>query len=113
VTSSSWRSRIAPWLELMSQTITIEPYLGSSAKDVPTFGPAKTFKCRTVMKSRNVLGRDGQEVVSRGYAIIGSIDPMTVNDRITLGDDGSQAVVLNLNPENDEIGPLYTRLDFQ
>jgi len=97
----------------MSQTITVEAYLGSSAKDVPSFGPAKTYKCRTVMKSKNTLGRDGQEVVARGYSIIATIDPITVNDRITFGDDGSQAVVLNANPENDEVGPLYTRLDFQ
>ena len=97
---------------MMSQSIKIEPYLGSTAKDVPTFGPAKVYQCRTVMKNKNMLGKDGQMVVARGYSIIASIDPMTVNDRVTLGDDGSLPTILQVNAESDEVGPLYTRLDF-
>jgi hypothetical protein len=110
--AASWQSRIQPWLDMMTQTITRQPFITRDTYLKPTYGAPVKYNCRTVYKSKNIIGKDGQVVATRGYSIIATTDPIAANDLITL-DDGTIATIVGVNAENDEVGPLFVRLDFQ
>jgi hypothetical protein len=48
---------------LLQHTVTVEPYLGSSAYG-PRYGPAVTVACLLEQQTRAVVGPDGSDVTS-------------------------------------------------
>lgn len=97
--------------DMMPSSISIRPLTGYSGT-APTYGTAVTYQGRISMRARNIIGRDGQTVVSRGRAWLDTVAAITVNDLVTLP-DGSQPVLLAVNLQYDESGPAYTQVDFQ
>lgn len=99
--------------DLMPSTVTVERITGRDTYGQPTFGTALgPFQARVNNVQRNVIGPSGQMVVAKGRAWLDTVEPFTVNDRVTLA-DGSQPTLLNVNQVPDENGPAYTSFDFQ
>lgn len=105
-------SGIEDWLDLMTDSVVVEPFVSRTTHGVPTYGAARDpYAARVNYQVHYVRNADGEQVVARGYAIIATTDTITVKDRITLA-DGTQPLILIANLETDEAGPLYTRIDF-
>lgn len=103
-------SGIADFLDLMTQLVTVEPFISRDAYGAPTYGAPTTYRARINAKSHFIRTSDAEQVVARGMAWLAADGPISVNDRITMP-DGSQPLILDSNAENDEDGPLYVRLD--
>lgn len=95
----------------MTQTVQVEPFVSRDAYGKATFGAAVSYRARVNFKTHFVRNNDAEQVVARGTAWLATSANITVNDRITLP-DGSHPLLLDVNGENDEAGPLYVRLDF-
>src|SRR6516165_8628530 len=78
---------ITEWLDMMAETLVIEPYVGRSASSQPIYGSLKSYQCFIRMMNHKVLNARGQEVVARGYAILGSTDVIGIHDRVTFSSD--------------------------
>lgn len=104
-------SGISDWLDMMTQVVTVEPFVSRDAYGAATYGAATDYQARVNYKSHFIRTADAEQVVARGTAWLAADGPISVNDRITLP-DGSQPLLLDSNGENDEAGPLYVRLDF-
>lgn len=98
--------------DMMPTTVTVELILTRDYQGKATYGTAKSYVARVNNYQHNAIGPDGQEVVARGRAWLDTVDPFSVNDRVTFA-DGSQAILLNVNQVPDETGPAYTSFDFQ
>lgn len=98
--------------DLMATTVTVELIGARTYEGKATYGAPATYTARVNNYQHNVIGSDGQMVVARGRAWLDTVDPFTVNDRVTLA-DGSHPVLLNVNQVPDEAGPCYTSFDFQ
>ena len=100
------------FVDMMPATITVERITGRDKYNKPTYGAAASYPARINNVQKNVIGPDGQMVVARGRAWLDTVDPFTVNDRVTFP-DGSHPKLLNVNQVPDEKGPAYTSFDFQ
>ena len=73
------------FLDLMTQTVTIEPYTGQNASGEASYGTAVSYSARVVGKSRMVRNITGQEVVSsKTVYLYGASLSFSVKDRVTL-----------------------------
>lgn len=101
------------FVDMMATTVTVERLTGRDTYGNPTYGaPQGPYAARVNNVQRNVIGPDGQMVVAKGRAWLDTVDPFTVNDRVTLA-DGSKPILLNVNQVPDELGPAVTSFDFQ
>ncbi len=100
------------FIDMMATTVTVQEIIGRDTYGAPVFGSPRSYVARVNNLQRNVIGPEGQLVVSRGRAWLDTVDAMTVNDRFTLA-DGSEVKMLNVNQVPDETGPAYTSLDMQ
>jgi len=98
--------------DMMTQTITVQPFIGRNDENVPSYGPAKTYLCRINFKTQNILGPANQFVQVRGQAWLDTVDPISTNDRVIFP-DGSEPQLMDVNQESDEVGPAYTSFYFQ
>lgn len=103
---------ISPWLDMMNNQVVVEPLTSRNAYGVASYGSATPYAARTNNSIRRIMNKDGEQVVSRGGAIVASPVDIPIDSRITL-DDGSQPLLLASNSEPDEDGGiLYVRLYF-
>lgn len=102
--------------ELTSHTLTVERLLGRADDGTPSYGGSTTYTCHMEFKTKNTLGRlsmGGQVAGFRGRAWVNTLDPISVDDRVTL-DDGTQPIILQVTIPTDQLGPpIYTLLEFQ
>lgn len=98
--------------DLMPHSIIVEPFLGRDRFGAPTYGAAVTYQGRVANKTRNVIGADGQQVVSSGDVVLATITTVSVDDRVTLP-GGKQPVLLASNMNADETGDAFVTLYFQ
>lgn len=102
---------IDDWLDLMTQTCTVESFIGRDSYGVATYGAAVTYRCRINYKTHLVRVSETEVKAARGMAWLATANTIDVNDRVVF-QDGTVPLILVSNGENDENGPLYTRLDF-
>lgn len=98
--------------DMMPTYVTVERILTRGYDGAPTYSPPVKYQARVNTVQRNILGADGQVVIARGRVWLDTVDPFTVNDRVTFA-DSSAAILLNVNQVSDETGPAYTSFDFQ
>lgn len=98
--------------DLMTQTITVQPFLGRNSEGVPSYGAATTYKCRINYEDDNIIGGNGQLVAVRGQAWLDTIAPIATVDRVIFP-DGTEPLLVKVNQESDENGPAYTSFRFQ
>lgn len=103
---------IADWLDEMTDQITVTPFVRRDSYGAPIYGaPFPAYNARVDYQQNFVRTASGEEKVSRGYVIFDKQDAMDPNDKITLS-DGTNPLILVLNLETDEVGPLYTKIMF-
>jgi hypothetical protein len=93
-------------LDLMTETITVEPFAGETGRGVRSYGSASTYQCRIVGKRRMVRDAQGEEIVSTRTIYLGSAPGVTVRDRLTLP-NGDQPMILSVASTPDEDGTYY------
>ena len=91
---------ISAWLDLMTQTATIEPPSGRDRFNNRTYGASVSYTCRVVGQQRRVVNAAGQEVTSYQTVYLGSPDAVDPDARITLStaDVGSTSPLLTQPP---------------
>lgn len=100
-------------LDLMPNTVTVQPFVSRDSYGAASYGSPVSYRARVNYKTHNILGSDGQLILSNGTIWMACDDPMTADDRVTL-DDGSTPVILKVVRETDETGlAVYTRVDWQ
>lgn len=105
-------SDIDDFADMMTQAVTVQPFVSRNQYGAAAYASPLTYKARVNFKTHWVRGPEGEQIVARGVAWINTgDDTITVNDLVTLP-DGTMPKILQVNGENDESGPLYTRLDF-
>lgn len=102
---------IEEWADLMTDTVKVSPFIKRDTYGDPTYGKLSSYKARVNYETHFIRAATGEQVVARGWAIMATVNPVSVNDKISLP-DGSSPLILTVNVETDEKGPLYTRLDF-
>jgi hypothetical protein len=73
-------------------SVTIEPITGYGAHGTPTYGAGVVVPCYINSKLQNVLGPDGNEVVSDTYILIDGAVSANPYDRVTLPDTTKRPV---------------------
>ncbi len=108
-------------VEMLQQTLTIEPFAGESPTGAITWGPAVTYApslptngARVTFRPKRIRTPLGEELVARAEVWLdapGGVFPtITERDRVTL-DDGSQPPMLSIDKVVDETGvPEYVKL---
>jgi hypothetical protein len=90
---------VAAWLDMMRQTVTVEPVSGRDLFGNKTYGAALTYRCRLVGKRKLVIDEAGKEVLSRQTVYLATADAIDPESRVTLStaDVGSTAATA-INP---------------
>ena len=70
--------------ELMTDTITIEPYAGQNVNTEESYGAGVDYTCRCVGKRRLVRTVDGREAISEVQAHLDQIITIDPRSRLTL-----------------------------
>lgn len=94
------------FVDLMNDTVTVEPWTGQDAYAKPSFGAAVQYKGRVVSRIRMVRAFDGQEKVSSRTVWLAGDLKVDPRDRLTLP-DGTQPPILSVNAFPDETGPHH------
>lgn len=102
----------AAFLELMPSTVTLYPQASRDAYGKQTFsGSGTTVRCRVVPTNDVIRDSNGREVVASGRVLCYGTPTVTVDSRLVLP-DGSDAVVIAVQVQNDEDGPHHTVVTF-
>lgn len=99
--------------DLLTQTVTIEPYAGLGAHGESVYGGAVAYPARVWGKARRIRTGAGDEVTSTVQALLGVADaPVGVKDRITLpaGYQPAQPPILAVLRSPDEDGALVVEV---
>lgn len=100
------------FLELMPSTVTIYAQSARDAYGKQSFSATGTeVRCRVVPEIKVMQTADAREVVSAGRVICYGTPAVTTNSRLRLP-DGSDAIVLAVQVQNDEEGPHHTVITF-
>ncbi len=71
-------------LDLMEDTVRIEPYVGQSSSQAPSYGAAVTYPAQVLPFSERVIGPGGREVRSNVQVIIPERIAVDLRSRLTL-----------------------------
>lgn len=100
------------FLDLMPSTVTIYSESSRDAYGKQSFSASGTaVRCRVVPESRATRTRDGREVTSSGRVYCYGTPTVSVDSRLTLP-DGSDAIVLAVQVQNDQSGAHHTVITF-
>lgn len=102
-------SNIPGWL--LQHSITVEPYLGSSAYS-PKYGPAVAVRCFLDQQTRTVRASDGTQTTSSStaYARLDTVAPAL--SRVTLPDGRVTSVLASLRRDGGKF-PVPSHLELQ
>jgi hypothetical protein len=92
---------------LLRQTITVEPYLGSSATG-PRFGAPVAIRARVEGRRQVVKSADGHDIVSSAAAIIRPEHAIAAQSRVTY--DGRKYDVVDVRPGQGLTRPTHFEL---
>ncbi len=97
-------------IELMIDTVTIEPKTGIDKFNNIQYGDAVTVQCQIERMNKRVLDRTGRELISTVGIILATPElSVGAEDRVTLP-DGSQPAIMEVLAVKDEVGPYYLEL---
>lgn len=97
-------------LDLMQETITLEPKLGVDRWNTIQYGPPVQVKCYITHYNRRVLDSAGRENVSTVQAILAQPElTVTTEDRFTLP-DGSVRAIHEVVSGWDDTGPYHLEI---
>lgn len=102
------------WLDMMSDTITIDAWVSESISGVPTYaGAPATYSCYIGMKNHRIVDHLGREIMARGKVFVGSAVVASVKDKITLPAEYVPRTppILAVNIANDELGNHHTVIE--
>jgi hypothetical protein len=92
--------------EMLTQTITVEPFASEDARGKPSYGAPTSYRCRRVDRTTVVRTTDGREIVSRGFLIVAPPATIGEKDRLTL-DNGRVVPILAVgDPRDPETGEV-------
>ena len=97
------------FLELMTQTCTIEPFGAYNEYAEPSFGTAVSYTCRTVHKTNLIRTDAGKEITSIAQTWIFGAPGISPKDRITLP-DGTTPQILRVDRFPDENGNHHDKV---
>ena len=93
---------------MLTQTITQATFTGYDAYGKPSFGPPVARPARIQLRIETITNPQGLERMSNTTVICDGDVPVTVNDKITLGDGTSPAIQLVYSPEDpDQPGVIH------
>lgn len=103
-------SAVSDWLDLMADTVTVEPYASQNKYGEETYGAAVSYRAKCVGKQQKVTDGQGQERVSTVTTYLGSNPTLTVRDRITLPSrfGVTQPAIIAIRFVSDENGAHHT-----
>lgn len=94
-------------LDLMTETVTLEPAVGQDRFNNFEFGPAHPVKCYIARANRRVLNAQGRDVISTVQIFLAEPElTVTVNDRLTLP-NGSVQPIHEVLGGRDDVGPYW------
>lgn len=100
------------FLDLMPSTVTIYPQSSRDAYGKQVFsGTGTSVRCRVVPEIKVIQTPDAREVVSAGRVICYGTPSVNTDSRLVLP-DGSNAIVLAVQVQNDEEGAHHTVVTF-
>lgn len=100
------------FLDLMPSTVTLYAQSTKDAYGKQAFSATGTaVRCRVVPENRVMRTDDGREVVSTGRVLCYGTPTVTTDHRLVLP-DGSDAIILGVQVQNDETGPHHTVIMF-
>lgn len=100
------------FLDLMPSTVTLYAQSSRDAYGKQSFsGTGTAVRCRVVPESKVMRTADGREVVSTGRVLCYGTPTVTTDHRLVLP-DGSDAIVLGVQVQNDEDGAHHTVITF-
>jgi len=105
---------VSAWLDMMADTITIEPWVSQSVSGVPTYsGVTTTYPCYIEMKNHLIVDALGREILARGRVFMGSNANISVKDKITLPSEyvPVSPPILAVNIATDESGNHHTTIE--
>lgn len=79
---------------MLTETLTVAPYLGQDAYGTPTFGPPAHYPAREEWKVRRIVDQSGQERVSRARVFFDGNVLLTLRDQVTLTDGTAPPILL-------------------
>lgn len=79
---------------LLTETLTVKPYLTQDAYGRPTYGPPVTYAAREEWRIRQIVDQTGQERISRARVFFDGNVPLTLRDQVTLTDGTSPPILL-------------------
>lgn len=102
----------AAFLDLMPSTVTIYAQSSRDAYGKQSFAATGTeVRCRVVPENKVMHTDDAREVVSAGRVYCYGTPAVTTQSRLVLP-DGSDAIVLGVQVQNDEAGAHHTVIIF-
>ena len=96
----------AQFVNLMTDTFTVEPLIGNDIYVNPIYGPPRKLKGRLEDSIQIIRMKDGKTVVSYGVIYFSTVTNMHLNDRLTLP-DGAHPIMLLIRTIKDDRGSLY------
>lgn len=97
------------FLELMTQTCTVEPFSSNNEYGEPSFGTAVSYSCRTVHKTNLIRTIENKEITSIAQTWIYGSPGISPKDRITLP-DGTTPKILRVDRFPDENGNHHDKV---
>jgi hypothetical protein len=88
-------------LSLMTDTVTIEPFVSQTAAQVPTYGAAVTYRAQVLPYTERIIDpRNGRETRSTAQIIIPNRVAVDVRSRLTMpaGFAPSQPPIMAVRP---------------
>lgn len=87
-------------LQLMEDTVTIEPCTGESSARALTFGAAVTYQALIERGNRRIINKDGRDTISNVQVLIPERVSFDVRSRVTLpsGFIPQQPPVIGIEP---------------
>jgi hypothetical protein len=97
---------VEDFLDMMPDTVTVEPWVAQDGLGAPAFGPARSYRARVEVSPRLVRNLQGEEVVSTARVYLGTRDAVSERDRLTLpaGFTQTQPSIIRVSPVRDEAG---------
>src|SRR5262245_26192415 len=97
------RMSIVDFLDLMPDTVTFQPHMGSDVYAKATYGDPIIVKARVVYEDQKTTDEPGQDVVARGKIYLGAAFNITGKHRATLP-DGTHPPIVRVRRFPDENG---------
>jgi hypothetical protein len=106
---------IEDFLDFMPDTVTVTPYVSTSANGAKTYDTANiiSYPARVEMRNHLVLDKAGREVTARGTVYLGSTVAPGISDLLTLpaGFTPRTPPMIDINIESDEDGIHHIKLE--